>query len=71
MINEDNIAGYGTGHDDGYCRNPPKFHPVDKSSSFVASYILGYVDGGEFRDIIESQLKKQYKNDDFELMTSR
>jgi hypothetical protein len=67
MENLEKFIGYDAGYDDGYCGITPKFSLCEKSNPFVAGYIEGYVDGGEFRDIIESQLKKQYKTDDFEM----
>ena len=61
MKNPEYVVGYYTGHDDGYCEDPPKFHPRDKSKPFVAGYITGYFDGKEFRSIIESYIKKRNK----------
>ena len=67
MKNLDKIAGFYAGFDAGYSQDPPRFALAERPNPFVAGYIEGFVDGGEFRDIIEAQLEKRYNCEDREM----
>lgn len=61
------INGYSGGFESGYCQNPPRFSFREKSNPFVAGYIEGFIDGAEFRDLVESVIKNQFSEEDREM----
>lgn len=61
------IYGYNVGFETGYCHNPMRFSLGEKSNPFVAGYIEGFVDGGEFRDFVEKVIKNQFTEEDREM----
>lgn len=59
MQNQEDILGYNLGHDDGYCRIPPKFLSNEEEESFVENYLSGYYLGKQLREDVEARIEKQ------------